>query len=121
MKQSCHILRFLSTYGCFLTLVATKCIINYFEKCSNFGMHKCLTTRHAIQQEWCRKLNLQVSLAIRGGYVPYKSQTVNTKNAKSLIRLKNSRFPSLFAFLNPRKSKLQILRPRIARATLRLI
>ena len=45
--------------------------------------------------------NLQISLAIRGGYVPDKSQTVNTKtNILRLIRLiqtENISFPLLFA------------------------
>ena len=45
--------------------------------------------------------NLQISLAIRGGYVPDKSQTVNTKtNILRLIRLiqtENISFLLLFA------------------------
>ena len=45
--------------------------------------------------------NLQISLAIRGGYVPDKSQTVNTKtNILRLIRLiqtENISFHLLFA------------------------
>ena len=62
---------------------------------------------------WSKLIKVQVSLAIRGGYVPYKSRTSNTKNSVlGLIYAKNSSFPSLFAvfgdFLSPRIIKTAI-------------
>jgi hypothetical protein len=46
--------------------------------------------------------NLQVSLAIRGGYVPEKSQTANTKTViLGLIRLKLAVFPRYSRIILP--------------------
>ena len=45
-----------------------------------------------------KSFSVQVSLAIRGGYISYKSLTANTKTSVlGLIYAKNSSYPSLFA------------------------
>jgi len=51
-------------------------------------------------------LYIQVSLAIRGGNVPGKSSTTNTKTAILSLKLaKNDSFPLLFAVFKPTNSQ----------------
>ena len=57
------------------------------------NQHRCL---------W-KSTQLQVFLVIRGGYVPDKSQTVNTKTSdKGFFRLKLAIFPRYSRFLGRR-------------------